>query len=154
MQILHPSDHEQYSEILSSLGEFMEKKILPLSPKFDAEELSIAKSRKELLGQGLCQIPFPSEYGGLGLPFSVYATAIELLGYADASTALSIEIHNAVSEGISQFGSKDQKERYLPKLTSGEMLASFSLTEPTSGSDARTMGTTAKRTGDSFVING
>jgi alkylation response protein AidB-like acyl-CoA dehydrogenase len=154
MQILHPSNHEEYSEMLSSLGEFMEKKIVPSSPKFDTEELSIRQPRKELLGQGLCQIPFPTEYGGLGLPFSVYATAIELLGYADASIALSVEIHNAVSEGVVQFGSESQKKAYLPKLTSGEILASFSLTEPTSGSDARTMGTTAKRKGDEFVING
>ena len=154
MQILHPANHEEYSEILSALGEFMEKKVLPLSPKFDAEELSIGESRKELLGQGLCQIPFPQEYGGLGLPFSVYATAIEMLGYADASMALSVEIHNAVSEGIFQFGSEGQKKKYLPRLAAGEVLASFSLTEPTSGSDARTMGTTAKRTGDGFVING
>ena len=154
MQILHPSKHEEYSEILSSLGGFMEKKIMPLSPKFDTEELSIGQTRKELLGQGLCQIPFPAEYGGLDLPFSVYASAIELLGYADASTALSIEIHNAVSEGLYQFGSEAQKKKYLPRLTSGGVLASFCLTEPTSGSDARTMGTTAVRKGDEFVING
>ena len=132
----------------------MEKKILPASPRFDTEELSMGPFRKELLGQGICQIPFAEEYGGLGLPFSVYAMAIELLGYADASMALSVEIHNAVSEGLSQFGSEAQKKRYLPRLTAGEILASFSLTEPTSGSDARTMGTTAKRDGGEFVING
>lgn len=154
MQILHPSKHEDYSEILSSLGEFMETRILPSSARFDAGEQSIKKTRKELLDHGICGIPFPSEYGGLGLPFSVYANAIELLGTADASIALSLEIHNAVSEGIFQFGSEGQKKRYLPQLTSGERLASFSLTEPTSGSDARTMATTAKRIGDEYSING
>jgi alkylation response protein AidB-like acyl-CoA dehydrogenase len=154
MQILHPTKYEEYSEILSALGEFMENRILPLSPKLDTAEQTIVKPRKELLEQGICRVPFPPEYGGLGLPFSIYATAIELLGSADASIALSLEIHNAVSEGIMQFGSNSQKEMYLPRLTSGQQLASFSLTEPTSGSDARAMATTAKRIGNEYSING
>lgn len=154
MQMLYPSKYEVYSEILSSLGEFMEKKILPSSAKFDTGEQSIKEPRKELLEQGVCQIPFPSEYGCLGLPFSVYACAIELLGAADASIALSLEIHNTVAEGIFQFGNGSQKKTYLPLLTSGQRLASFSLTEPTSGSDARTMATTARRMGNEYSING
>jgi alkylation response protein AidB-like acyl-CoA dehydrogenase len=153
-QILHPSRCEEYSEVLSSLGQFMEKRIVPLSAKFDTGELSIKKPRKELLEQGICQIPIPQEYGGLGLPFSVYANAVEMLGYADASIALSLEIHNAVSEGILRFGSEAQKKKHLPLLGSGEKLASFSLTEPTSGSDARTMSTTAKKVGREYSING
>ncbi len=152
--MLHPANHEDYSEILSSLGEFMEKKVLPSSAKLDTGEQSIEGPRKELLEHGLCQIPFPTEYGGLGLPYSVYACAIELLGAADASIALSLEIHNAVSEGIFQFGNKVQKETHLPLLTSGRKLASFSLTEPTSGSDARTMATTASKVGNEYTING
>ncbi len=154
MQILHPTAHEEYSEVLSSLGGFMEKRILPASPKFDSGEESISKYRKGLLQQGICQIAFPPEYGGLGLPFSVYAIAIELLGTADASIALSLEIHNAVSEGVFQFGNEAQRKKYLPALMSGAKLASFSLTEPTSGSDARTMGTTAKKEGGGYVVNG
>ncbi len=154
MQMLHPSKHEEYSELLSSLGGFMEKKILPLSPKFDTGERSIREPRKELLAQGICQIAADPEFGGLGLPFSVYAVAIELLGAADASIALSLEIHNAVAEGIYQFGSKAQKEKYLPSLASGQRLASFSLTEPASGSDAKAMATVARAEKGEYVING
>jgi alkylation response protein AidB-like acyl-CoA dehydrogenase len=154
MQMLHPENHEEYSEVLSALGRFMESRIMPLSPKLDSGEQSIVRPRQELLEQGICQIPFPAEYGGLGLPFSVYACAVELLGTADASIALSLEIHNAVSEGIRQFGSQAQKKAYLPTLTKGERLASFSLTEPASGSDARAMATTAKRVGGEYSING
>jgi acyl-CoA dehydrogenase len=154
IQILYPDKHEEYSEVLSSLGGYLEKRILPLSAKFDSGEESISKPRKELLERGICQIPLPVDYGGLGLPFSIYATAIELLGNADASIALSLEIHNAVSEGILRFGNDQQKSKYIPQLASGKLLASFSLTEPTSGSDARTMGTTAKRTIDGFSLNG
>jgi alkylation response protein AidB-like acyl-CoA dehydrogenase len=154
MQILHPSAHREYSEVLSSLGGFMEKEVLPLSPKFDTGEASIKGPRKRLFEQGMGQIPFPTEFGGLGLPFSVYATAVELLGTADASVALSVEIHNAVAEGLLRFGDVTQKERYLESMITGKKLASFALTEPASGSDAGTMATTAEKKGGEFVING
>ncbi|MDG7028110.1 MAG: acyl-CoA dehydrogenase family protein, partial [Nitrososphaerota archaeon] len=79
MRMLHPADHQDYSEVLSSLGAFMEKEVLPLSPKLDSGEASIAAPRRALFEQGMSRIPFPAEYGGLGLPFSVYAMAVELL---------------------------------------------------------------------------
>jgi alkylation response protein AidB-like acyl-CoA dehydrogenase len=154
MQMFHPSGHQEYSEVLSSLGSFMEKEILPLSPKLDTGEASIKSPRKRLFEQGMSQIPFPTEYGGLGLPFSVYATAVELLGTADASIALSVEIHNAVAEGLAKFGNRAQRERYLEGVITGKKLASFALTEPASGSDAGTMATTAEKKGGEYVING
>ena len=154
MEMFYPSGHQGYSDVLSSLGEFLENEVLPLSPKLDSGEASIAKPRKALFKQGICQIAFPEEYGGLGLPFSVYSNAVELLGTADASIALSVEIHSAVAEGLHRFGSSDQKRQYLPRLLSGESLASFTLTEPASGSDAGTMATTAELKGGEFSING
>ena len=152
--MFYPTHAPEYAELLSSLGGFMEKEILPLSPKLDTGEVGIAAPRKALLEHGMCQIPFPEKYGGLGLPFSVYANAIEMLGTADASICLSVEIHNAVAEGLSMFAREDQKEKYLPGLLTGKSLASFALTEPASGSDAGTMATTAERRGGEFVING
>jgi alkylation response protein AidB-like acyl-CoA dehydrogenase len=154
MEAFHPEKHAEYSEVLASLSGFMEKEILPLSPKFDSGEASIRAPRAALLRQGFCQIPFPEEYGGLGLPFSVYANAVELLGAADASIALSLEIHNAVAEGLLRFGNEAQKRAHVPSLLSGKALASFALTEPASGSDAGTMATTAERKGGGYVING
>ncbi len=154
MGMFHPSGHEEYSEMLSSLGSFMEKEILPISPKIDVGEVKIDKPRKALLEQGICQIPFPEKYGGLGLPFTVYANAIELLGTADASICLSVEIHNAVAEGLNRFASEEQKAKYMPDLLTGRRLASFTLTEPASGSDAGTMATTAEKKGGEYVLNG
>jgi alkylation response protein AidB-like acyl-CoA dehydrogenase len=153
MEMFYP-EHQEFSEVLSTLGDFLEKKILPISPKLDTGEASIDPPRKALFDQGMCRIPFPEEYGGLGLPFSVYANAIELLGTADASVALSVEIHNAVAEGLSRYGSEAQKTRFIPDLLSGKSLASFTLTEPASGSDAGTMATTAEAKGDGYSING
>lgn len=154
MEIFFPGDNRDYSEVLSSLGSFMEKKVLPVSSKLDSGEAKIEGPRKALFEQGMCRIPFPAQYGGLGMPFSVYANAIELLGYADASVALSVEIHNAVAEGIFRFGSEAQRKKYLERVISGKSLASFALTEPSSGSDAGTMATTAELKGGEYVING
>lgn len=154
MEIFHPDASAEYLEVLSSLADFMEKKVLPLSPEFDSGKKSIVASRSELLKQGFCQIPFPVEYGGLGLPFSVYANAVELLGSADASIALSLEIHNAVAEGIYRFGNEGQRKKYLKDLLTGKILASFGLTEPTSGSDSRNMATRAERVGDEYSLSG
>lgn len=154
VQMFHPERHQEYSEVLSSLGAFMEKEILPVSPKLDTGEASIEKPRSALFDQGMGLIPFPQEHGGLGLPFSIYATAVEMLGHADASTALSVEIHNAVAEGLLRFGSDAQRREHLASLISGKTLASFALTEPASGSDSGTMATTAERKGGEFVIKG
>ncbi|MDE1858295.1 MAG: acyl-CoA dehydrogenase family protein [Thaumarchaeota archaeon] len=154
MEMLHPDHHREYSEVLSSLGGFMEKEILPLSPKLDAGEASIVEPRNALFEQGMTLIPFPVEHGGLGLPFSVYATAVELLGTADASVALSVEIHNAVAEGLLRFGDHRQRKKYLNAVITGKTLASFALTEPASGSDSSAMATTAEKKGGEYVING
>ena len=152
--MLHPDHHQEYSEVLSSLGAFMEKEILPLSPKLDAGDASIVKPRKALFEQGMSLIPFPVEFGGLGLPFSVYAAAVELLGTADASVALSVEIHNAVAEGLLRYADASQRKKYLNGVITGQTLASFALTEPASGSDSGTMATTAEKKGGEYVING
>ena len=154
IEIFEPDSHRECSEVLSSLGGFMEKEILPVSSKLDSGSVPIKGPRKALLEQGMGRIPFPAEYGGLGLPFPVYATAVELLGTADASIALSVEIHNAVAEGVSRYGSEAQKAAYLEEIITGRKLASFALTEPASGSDAGTMATTAEKKAGEFVLNG
>ncbi len=154
LKSFRPSDYPEHMEVLSSLGSFMESELLPRSSRFDSGQESIAPYRRRLMEHGICAIPFPREHGGLGLPFLIYASAIELLGAADASTALSVEIHNAVAEGIMRFGSDEQRSGLLPLLLSGKKLASFALTEPASGSDARTVRTLAERSGKGFTLNG
>lgn len=99
-------------------------------------------------------MPFPSAYGGMGLPFSIYALAMELTGYADASIAMSMGIHNTVSEGVNRFGNENQRKTFVSDLISGGLLAAFSLTEPSSGSDARTMKTRATRSGKDYLLQG
>src|SRR5215467_11308962 len=81
--------HDEYSEVLASLGSFLEEKVLPQAPGLDEGTLAMSTVRRSAMEQGLCQIPFPAEFDGLGLPFGVYSLAIEMVGYADAGLALS-----------------------------------------------------------------
>src|SRR5437870_12699182 len=142
LKMLHPAREEEVSEVLSGLAVFMEEKVSPLSPKFDSFAEKITSTRKSLLENGICQIPYPSRYGGLELPFSAYTIAVELAGAAEASVALSIAIHNTAADGIFLFGSEAQKRAYLPGVISGQRLASFSLAEHSLGSDAKAVRTT------------
>jgi alkylation response protein AidB-like acyl-CoA dehydrogenase len=147
-------DSEQYLELLRNLASFLEERIIPLSEKTDRGEVSISEQRKELFKQGICSIPFNTAFGGLELPFTVYVAAMELVGAADASIALSMGIHNTVADILSIYGSEEQKKEILPELITGKKLAAFALTEPSSGSDAKSMNTRAERKGNKFVLNG
>lgn len=141
-----------YSQVLESLAGKLEG-IVPMSTRFDSEGGGIAISRRLLFEQGLCRMPF-STHGGLSLPFGIYSLAMELSGAADAPTAMSLGIHNTVAECLYAHGSESQKSELFEKLISGQKLASFALTEPSSGSDARSMRTKAKRNGSTYTISG
>jgi acyl-CoA dehydrogenase len=104
---------------------------------------------------GLLGLSVPVEYGGLDLPISKKVLVHEMLGRGPWGLASYISVHTGIGcVGIVRFGSEQQKERYLPKMATGEWLGSFALTEPGSGSDARDMKTRAARTGDGFVLDG
>jgi alkylation response protein AidB-like acyl-CoA dehydrogenase len=148
------ADHAEYEELLDALAKFMERRVAPSSAKFDTHEEAIGPTRAALLENGIAQISAPKKYGGLGLPFGVYEMAMELAATADASIALSVAIHNTVAEGVLQFGSEKLKDTFLPRIASGKTLGSFSLTEPTSGSDAKAIHTKATRRADEYILNG
>ena len=104
---------------------------------------------------GLMGVLIPREYGGAGLDALAFTLCIEELAQACASTAVIVDVHTSVgSEPILLFGDEDQKRRWLPRLASGELLGAFALTEPSSGSDAASLKTTARRVGDEYVLNG
>ncbi len=104
---------------------------------------------------GLLGIIFPNEIGGAGFGYLEYIVAIEELAKYDPSLALTIAAHNSLGTNhIYQFGSEEQKRKYVPSLASGKKLAAWGLTEPNSGSDAAGMLTTAVRDGDHWVLNG
>lgn len=110
---------------------------------------------KKMGGLGLMGIPVPEKYGGSGMDFVSYIIAIHELSKVSATIGVILSVHTSVGTNpILYFGTDEQKEKYLPKLASGEYLGAFCLTEPGAGSDAANLRTKAKRDGDSYLLNG
>jgi alkylation response protein AidB-like acyl-CoA dehydrogenase len=100
-------------------------------------------------------IPIPEEYGGAGMDFVAYITAVYELGKVCASTAITMAAHTSLgTTPILLAGSEEQKEKYLPRLASGDIIGAFGLTEPEAGSDAGATKTTAVLDGNAWIING
>ncbi len=155
IEMLFP-DAGEYNLILESIGNFVEKEILPDARKVDQEEIYPGENLRKSARQGIMAMPFPQDYNGLGLPFPVYIAALEMLACGCANTALQVSIQGMVCEGIRLFGNENQKNGYLKEkgLVEGKSLAAFALTEPCCGSDARSIQTKAELSGKSFIING
>jgi butyryl-CoA dehydrogenase len=151
-------DFELTSEqrhIRDVVREFARAEIAPAAARYDESGDFPYDWVRGMAKLGLFALPFPESVGGAGGDHLTYCLAMEELARADASAAITLEA--AVSLGIAPlvlFGSRQQQERWLPQLLSGERLWAFGLTEPGAGSDAGGTETRAVRDGDSWVING
>ena len=154
LKVFFSEESETLNQLLESLAAVLERNVLQNSANYDLKREDIAGSRNVLFDNGLGRMIFPTSDEGLQLPFAAYTLAMELVASADAPTAMSIGIHNTVADGILQFGNKYQRKTIFSDLISGRKLASFALTEPSSGSDARRMQTRAVKKGSKYVING
>ena len=150
------SDAEEYNLILGSIGDFVEKEILPGAAKIDEEEIYPRQNLEKVEKQGIMAIPFPKDYNGLGLPYPIYIAALEMLAKGCSNTALQVSIQGMVCEGIRIFGNEKQKNEFLKEkgLVEGKSLAAFALTEPCCGSDAKSIQSKAKQTGENYILNG
>ncbi|MBU2646991.1 acyl-CoA dehydrogenase family protein [bacterium] len=141
--------------IRKEVRRFAEKEITPVAIELDEkEEFSVDLTLK--MGEiGLFGMFVPEQYGGQGLDYISYIIAVEEIARVDGSQAATIAAANSLGIGpINYFGSEEQKQKYLPKLSTGEGLWGFGLTEPTAGSDAGSSKTTAVQDGDDWIING
>ncbi|MEO9965319.1 MAG: acyl-CoA dehydrogenase [Reichenbachiella sp.] len=146
---------ENCQMIKEMLRDFCEKEVRPNIMKWDeSQEFPISLFKK--LGElGLMGVLVPHEYGGAGFGYHEYVTVVSEIAKVDGSIGLSVAAHNSLCTGhIMQFGNEEQKQRWLPKLASGEWIGAWGLTEPNTGSDAGNMKTTAVKDGDHWVING
>jgi alkylation response protein AidB-like acyl-CoA dehydrogenase len=139
----------------AAVRDFAEAEIAPHAAAADRSgELPWAAIHK-MPELGLTGMQVPEDYGGAGLDTICASLAVEELGRVCGSTALAISAHNGLCcAPIAKWGTAAQKERYLPRLTSGQMLGSLALTEPNAGSDLNSARTAAYRDGDCWVING
>jgi alkylation response protein AidB-like acyl-CoA dehydrogenase len=138
-----------------SIREFAESEIKPHVREWDDAQHFPAELMPKLAELGVMGIQFPTEYGGAAMSAVDYCICIEELARVDPSISLSVAAHNGLGAAhIAMFASPEQKARYLTPLARGEKLAAWGLTEPSSGSDAAAMRTTATRDGDDWVLNG
>ena len=149
-------DAEEYNLILGSIGDFVEKKILPHAAKIDEEEIFPRQNLENVEKQGIMAIPFPQDYNGLGLPYPLYVAALEMLAKGCSNTALQVSVQGMVCEGIRLFGNEKQKNEFLKQkgLVEGKSLAAFALTEPCCGSVEKSIPSKEKRTGENYILNG
>jgi alkylation response protein AidB-like acyl-CoA dehydrogenase len=141
--------------ILQTLREFCEAEIRPHVLEWDEKQLFPREVFRRLGELGFLGTIFPEEYGGAGLSTQDYAAIVEEVAAVDGSVALALAAHTSLgSNHIFQFGTEAQRRRYLPKLTAGEWLAAWGLTEAEAGSDSGGTRTTATLDGDSWVLNG
>jgi alkylation response protein AidB-like acyl-CoA dehydrogenase len=145
----------EHAALRDAVREFARSVVKPVAAEVDRDHRfpreAIAGARQlDLLG-----ILVPAEYGGAGLDHLAFTVCIEELAVACASTAVIVDVHNSVAcEPILLFGTEEQKRAWLPRMASGEVMGAFALTEPTSGSDAAALKTTARRQGDEYVLSG
>ena len=146
---------EGHKKLQARVRAFCEKELAPNSEKWDREETFHWDAVPGLKREGLLGIPFPKEYGGQALDTVSLCIILEELGRVDPAVALTVESHNGLcSNHIFLHGSEAQKKKYLPRLTSGEALGAWALTEPMAGSDANSLKTSAVRQNGSWVLNG
>lgn len=146
---------EEQKMIRAMVRDFARETLLPTASERDKTGEFPGENLKKMGALGLMGMNVPPEYGGAGVDTISYSVALQEIAYACASTAVIMSVHNSVACGpIYLYGSDYLKETYLTPLAAGKKLGSFALTEPGAGSDPASQKTTAKRDGDTYVING
>lgn len=141
--------------IQSMVREFARKEVAPTASERDQSKAFPIENFEKMGDLGLMGMMVPPEFGGEGADTMSYVLALSEIAYACASTAVVMSVHNSiVCESICMYGNRQQKERYLPLLTSVEAIGAFALTEPHAGSDPVAQTTSAVREDDTYVLNG
>ena len=149
------SYNDNQKMIADMIQRFGELHITPYVRDWDENQIFPVHVFKKLGELGLMGVLVPVEYGGSGFTYTEYVTAIQELSILDPSIGLSMAAHNSLCTGhILQFGNKNQKNKWLKKLATGEFIGAWGLTEHNTGSDAGGMATTAVKDGEYWILNG
>jgi acyl-CoA dehydrogenase len=149
------SGFENEYMITQMVRDFAEKEIRPKMMEWDESQHFPVDLFRKMGELGMMGVFVPEEYGGAGLGYFEYATIVSEISRVCGSIGLSVAAHNSLcTNHILQFGTEEQKQKYLPKLASGEWIGAWGLTETGTGSDAGGMNTTAVLEGDEWVLNG
>ena len=145
---------EEQREVVSLVRQFTDEQIIPVASDLERDDIfpdQIVAGLKEL---GLFGFTIPEQYGGLGLDLTTYALSVIELSRGWMSVSGIINTHFIVADMIMRDGTEEQKQRFLPRMATGEMRCAFSMTEPEAGSDVQAIRTRAVRDGDDYVVNG
>jgi alkylation response protein AidB-like acyl-CoA dehydrogenase len=146
---------EEHEALRDTVRDFAEREIAPVAAELDRTKSFPYEIVRKLGELGWMGIPFPEEYGGAGADTLAYAVAVEELARIDSSVAITLCAHTSLgTQPVYLFGTEEQKREWMPRLTSGERLAAFGLTEPEAGSDAGNTRTRARLDDGEWVIDG
>jgi alkylation response protein AidB-like acyl-CoA dehydrogenase len=146
---------EEHKMIRDAARDFAQNELLDGVIERDENQTFPKEQIEKLAGLGFLGMMVSPEYGGGGMDTISYVLAMEEISKVDASTAVIMSVNNSlVCWGLEKFGSKDQKDKYLRKLATGEIIGAFCLSEPEAGSDATSQQTTAIDKGDHYLLNG
>jgi alkylation response protein AidB-like acyl-CoA dehydrogenase len=147
-----PSD--QTAQFVELVREFVRRDVEPVASKYDNEDIYPADLADQMAELGLFGITIPEEYGGLGLDHSTFATIFLELARGWMSLTGILGTHHVMATIIANGGTPEQKQRFLPRMATGQVRGGLGLTEPEAGSDVQNIQTTAVRDGEDYVVNG
>jgi len=148
-------DTDMMNQLVTAVARFVQEYLRPLEGQVAENDAVPSEVRQEIANLGLFGLSIPEEYGGLGLNMEEEVRIALELGKTSPVFRSLIGTNNGIgSQGLIIDGTEEQKRRYLPRLATGELISAFALTEPEAGSDAGSLRTSAKRSGDGYVLNG
>lgn len=148
-------DAATFSALIDTLGRFVSERLIPAEKSVSENDRVPPELVADMKKLGLFGLTIPTEYGGLGLTLMEEIEAAFVLGRAAPAMRSIIGTNNGIgSQGLVIDGTEEQRKRYLPRIASGELIASFALTEPEAGSDAASLKTSARKAGGDWIING
>ena len=150
-----PVDDDTFVQLRDAVQRFVDTRLRPVEQQVEEDDAVPEAIVNEMKALGLFGLTIPVEYGGLGLSMSQEVSLGIVLGHTSPAFRSVIGTNVGIgSQGIVMDGTEEQKKRYLPGMASGDIVASFCLTEPDSGSDAAGLRTSAERVGNGYVLNG
>ncbi|GAB4518843.1 MAG: acyl-CoA dehydrogenase family protein [Anaerolineae bacterium] len=148
---------DEHEALLQAVRTFAQKEIVPIAPEFDESGEFPLETVRKMGGMGLMGIEVPEAYGGAGMDTLAYVLTMVEIAKADASHSTILSVNNSLyCYGLMEFGTEEQKQKYVTPIATGEKIGAYSLTEPMSGSDAATMKSRAvlNDAGTHYIING
>lgn len=145
---------EDQRQVVGAVRDWVRDRVAPAADEYEEKKEFPRDLFRQMGEMGLAGMPYDERYGGGAQPYVTYMSAIEEIATAFLSLAVTLSVHHLSASGLHDFGSEELKQRYLPRLFAGEWLGAYALSEASSGSDAVSLTTRARRDGDAYVVDG